>query len=113
MKILKMTDRLSYLESDFDKARKKPGKSDPDDAKIIYTNLARYDFAGTGPRHGVIVDSHLYRQAASFKTRGEVISPLVLRFATILLRTAVGVIFMYLMLHGREFNCLGIIYDFT
>ncbi|HEX9745654.1 MAG TPA: hypothetical protein VGB30_09525 [bacterium] len=114
-----MADRYTYLESEFKKVP--PVKSGQDldpveyplDSNIRYPMLARYDFAGRGPRNGVRYDAHLFQNATNLKTRGENVAPHVKRIGWILIRLAIGFGFMYLVLHGREFDCVSSTWRFT
>ena len=108
-----MSDRLSYLESGFKPEKPKKSETDSEQsAAIRYPTLARYDFAGNGPRAGIELDHHLFKQASRLETRGERAKPYIIKVGWILIRLAVGLLFVYFVLYGHSFDCMGAQYVF-
>ncbi len=106
-----MGNRIEYIED----GEHKPIKIEepkPLDESVHYPVLARYDFAGRGPRPGVKKDEWLYQQARFLRTRGERLKPIIIRMGWIFLQLAVGLAFIYFILHGNTFNCEGTEYIF-
>lgn len=85
----------------------------PPDVVVSYPVLGKYDFTGTGPRPGVKRDVELYNHASTLKTRGEDLSPILIRIGWILVRLAIGFAILYFFLQGNTFNCMGGDVSFT
>jgi hypothetical protein len=103
-----MRKRLDYIETR--QKEVKALKIEPTESLkegFSYPLLAKYDFLGNGPRRGSSSDAVAYKQASLLMTRGERLSPILLRIAMALLRLAIGLIIVYFILRGNTFNCLG------
>jgi hypothetical protein len=103
-----MPKRLDYIETG--QKEVKALKIEPTESLkegFSYPLLAKYDFLGSGPRRGNNSDAVAYKQASLLRTRGERLSPILLRIAMALLRLALGLIIVYFILRGNTFNCMG------
>ncbi len=101
-----MGNRLKYIEDGGAKPLKIE-EPEPLEEKVNYPVLARYDFAGNGPRPGVLRDEWMYTQAGLLLTKGERLSPPLKRIGWLLIRLAIGLALVYLFLHGSSFDCMG------
>jgi len=99
-----MKSRLDFLEDGIRKPLRIE-EPEPLEEKVNYPVLARYDFAGNGPRQGIRRDVWLYRQAAVHQTFGERISPTVMRICWIVIRLAFALAILFFMFGGRTFSC--------
>jgi hypothetical protein len=105
-----MTKRFEFLEGGAATPKKKASDIKPEksgDEAICYPLLARYDFAGSGPRPGSDIDQHLFNQARGLVTRGEKLAPILLKLGMILLRIIAGLILFLVILRGHSFHCMG------
>ncbi len=100
-----MADRLDFLETHG--VKRPPEESKPEEEAFCYPVLARYDFAGKGPRPGISTDKRLYQQAALLTTRGERLGKILIRITWILVRIAIGFAILFFFFYGRTFNCGG------
>jgi hypothetical protein len=106
---MKPGKRLDYLESGkpLPKPQARIEEFEPLDPTAHYPLLARYDFAGRGPRPGIKADQHMFEMAMSLQTRGERLASILLRMAWALVRLGIGLIILYFILWGNNFNCAG------
>ena len=108
---MKKLERLEYLESGRTPpppAKKEKLEEDsPLDESFRYPLLARYDFAGAGPRPGYARDERMYRLAANLRTRGERLVPILTQIGWTIVRIVVSLVLIYIFLYGRTFNCAG------
>jgi len=103
---MKPSKRLEFLESDPSlPPQTKVEDLEPLDPTVHFPLLARYDFAGKGPRPGCDADARMYGMASGLQTRGEKIVPILTRMGWALVRLVIGLFILYVILRGNEFNC--------
>ncbi len=98
-----MKSRLEYLEQHGQPIRIE--EPEPLDETVNFPLMARYDFAGRGPRDGVEHDVWLFKRAAGLMTAGEKISPRIIRLGWVFIRMAIGLGFLYFVLFGSTLSC--------
>jgi hypothetical protein len=109
-----MRKRLDYIETEHEQPKSlgiEP--TEPLDSGFHYPLLAAYDFLGNGPRRGNDSDGIAYGQAKLLRTRGEKLSPVLLRVALAVLRLLIGLIILFFILRGNTFTCSGTRYTFS